>query len=138
MSKIYNDVFNGAENEGDSQLNSYGSPNSENDESIIYINIGFEIFPSNESLNEDDGEGFPCTNCNNNSNDDHLNDSTPFNKIESNQNSCQKKTSDTSQEKGKENIKNDEKPNFEISNSNSSNNNENGNSNKEEKKSIIK
>ena len=147
MSISYDVEFNKTENEGDNRLILSENPNSKNYVFNGYIYIEDEQFPFSESLNydeEDDEEGFPFifNNCNNTINDDHLNDNTSLNKIESNQKLCQKKTSDTSKEKEKEkeNIKNDEKPNIEIpnsNNSNSSNNNENGNSYKEEKKSII-
>ena len=133
MSNSFNDAFNISEKEGDNPNFFYGSLNPENDG---YINFPFEPFPSSESLNNNE-ENILNNNCDNyciNYNDDNLNDNTPFDKIEINQNLCQQKTSDKSQEKEKKNIKNDEKIHIEIS---KENNNENGNSDTKKEKYII-
>jgi hypothetical protein len=133
MSNSFNDAFNILEKEGDNPIFFYGSLNPENDGYIIFP---FEPFPSSESINNNE-ENILNNNCDNyriNYNDDNLNDNTPFDKIEINQNLCQQKTSDKSQEKEKKNIKNDEKIHIEIS---KENNNENGNLDTKKEKYII-
>jgi hypothetical protein len=99
----------------------------EYNEMIKSLNDSLFFFSEN-SFREEDNEPYFHNDCNK----DELQKTSP-NNIESNQNLSQKKTSDISQEKKNENIKNDEKPYIEIS---KTNNNKNLNSDTEKEKPI--